>query len=120
MVHLFHELVYNTANRGIKSEALISRQHRLDYPKLAEQIQKLAAGFIKIGIARGERLAVYLEKRVEGVAALFATSAAGGVFVPINPLLKAEQVGYILNDCNVRILVTSANRLELLSKVLSK
>lgn len=120
MAHLIHELVYNTANRGIKSEALISQQYRLDYPELAEQIQKLATGLIKIGIARSERVAVYLEKRVESVAALFATSAAGAVFVPINPLLKAEQVGYILNDCNVRILVTSANRLDLLKPILVK
>lgn len=119
MPHLFHELIYSTANRGAKSEALISQQYRLDYLELAEQTQKLATGLVKIGIARGERLAVYLEKRVEGVVALFATSAAGGVFVPINPLLKAEQVGYILSDCNVRILVTSASRFNLLKSVLT-
>ena len=34
--------------------------------------------------------------------------------MPLNPLLKAEQVGYILRDCNVRVLVTSPERLELL------
>jgi acyl-CoA ligase (AMP-forming) (exosortase A-associated) len=45
-------------------------------------------------------------------------TAAGGVFVPVNPLLKAEQVAYILRDCNVRILVTSADRLKLLLPVL--
>ncbi|HND35530.1 MAG TPA: acyl-CoA ligase (AMP-forming), exosortase A system-associated [Nitrosomonas sp.] len=119
MPHLFHELIYKAANCGAKSEALISQQHRLDYLELAEQTQKLATGFIKIGIARGERLAVYLEKRVEGVTALFAASAAGGVFVPINPLLKAEQVSYILSDCNVRILVTSISRFNLLKSVLT-
>jgi hypothetical protein len=47
----------------------------------------------------------------ETIQALFGTSLAGGVFVPVNPLLKAEQVAYILQDCNVRILVTSADRL---------
>ncbi|MDE2452420.1 MAG: acyl-CoA ligase (AMP-forming), exosortase A system-associated, partial [Burkholderiales bacterium] len=34
----------------------------------------------------------------------------GGAFVPINPILKADQVAYILRDCNVRLLVTSPER----------
>ena len=38
---------------------------------------------------------------------MFGAAAAGGVYVPVNPLLKAEQVGYILQDCNVRVLLTS-------------
>ncbi len=43
-----------------------------------------------------------------------APPAAGAVFVPLNPLLKPEQVAYILRDCNVRVLVTSPERLALL------
>ena len=42
----------------------------------------------------------------------FAAAAAGGVFVPVNPLLKAHQVGYILQDCNARLLVTSLDRAQ--------
>ncbi len=64
-------------------------------------------------------MGVYLEKRPETVIALFGAAAAGGVFVPINPLLKPEQVAYILRDCNVRILVTSAERLKLLGQLLA-
>src|SRR5262249_13169702 len=43
----------------------------------------------------------------------------GGVFVPVNPLLKPEQVAYILADCNVRVLVTSVDRLRLLGEQLA-
>ncbi|HAT32715.1 MAG TPA: acyl-CoA ligase (AMP-forming), exosortase A system-associated, partial [Janthinobacterium sp.] len=42
------------------------------------------------------------------------------VFVPVNPLLKAEQVAYILADCNVRILVTSRERLTQLAGALAQ
>ncbi|HZX31662.1 MAG TPA: acyl-CoA ligase (AMP-forming), exosortase A system-associated, partial [Rhodocyclaceae bacterium] len=63
---------------------------------------------------RGERVAIYLEKRFEFVIAAFGATAAGAVFVPVNPLLKPEQVGYILRDCNVRVLVTSTERFPLL------
>ncbi|UUZ51392.1 long-chain fatty acid--CoA ligase [Massilia sp. B-10] len=40
------------------------------------------------GIGRAGRVAVYLEKRIEAVAACFGASRAGAVFVPVNPLLK--------------------------------
>ena len=56
-----------------------------------------------------------MEKNVENVAAMFGAAAAGGAFVPVNPLLKPEQVAYIMADCNVRVLVTSADRLRLLA-----
>lgn len=51
---------------------------------------------------------------------MLAASAAGAAFVPINPLLKAEQVGYILRDCGVRVLVTSGDRFELLRSTLGQ
>jgi acyl-CoA synthetase (AMP-forming)/AMP-acid ligase II len=79
---------------------------------------RFASGLIGLGLARGERVAIYLEKRFETVIASFGAPAAGGVFVPLNPLLKADQVGYIMRDCNVRVLVTSPERLALLQETL--
>jgi acyl-CoA synthetase (AMP-forming)/AMP-acid ligase II len=83
-------------------------------PNWQQKSKRKANGLRAIGLSRSERIAVYLEKRLEAVVALFAASRAGGVFVPINPLLKPEQIAYILIDCNVRILVTSCERLKLL------
>jgi acyl-CoA synthetase (AMP-forming)/AMP-acid ligase II len=52
---------------------------------------------------------VYLDKRIETVTAIFGTSAAGGVFVDQSP--SALETGrHILDNCSVRILVTSAER----------
>lgn len=91
---------------------------RLDYAALAAAVSRAAGALITANIGRRERVAVYLEKRVENVAAMFGASAAGAVFVPVNPLLKPDQVGYILADCNVRALVTSGERLAQLASVL--
>ena len=118
MAHLVQELVFNSANRFPDEEALVYRQSRVSYAELAQDIDVVARAMLGFGLDRGDRVAVYLEKRLETVAALFGASAAGGVFVPVNPLLKAEQVTYILGDCNVRILVTSADRLKVLLPVL--
>ena len=52
--------------------------------------------------------------------ASFGAPAAGAVFVPVNPLLKPEQVAFILRDCNVRVLVTSPERLALMKDALTE
>jgi acyl-CoA ligase (AMP-forming) (exosortase A-associated) len=118
MAHLVQELVFDSANRFPDKEALVYRQSRVNYAELAKGIDAAAKTMLAVGLDRGERVAVFLEKRLETVFALFGAAAAGGVFVPVNPLLKAEQVTYILRDCNVRVLVTSTDRLKLLLPVL--
>ena len=118
MPDLIHELLLHSAEKMPQQEALAYQGARLDYGTAAVQVRGCGAGFLRTGLGRSERVAVYLEKRLETVVAMFGAAAAGGVFVPVNPLLKAEQVAYILNDCNVRILVTSAERLALLGDAL--
>ena len=71
------------------------------------------------GLRRGDRVAVYLDKRLETVAAIFGTSCGSGVFVPVNPVLRAAQVGHILRDAGCRVLVTTTERYASLKAELS-
>lgn len=118
MVNLVHDLIYHSANRSPEVDALCYQDQTISYAETVKKIDQLKNGLLATGLERQDRVAVYLEKRIETVVALFAANAAGGVYVPVNPLLKAEQVGYIMSDCNVRILVTSAERYKLLAKIL--
>jgi acyl-CoA ligase (AMP-forming) (exosortase A-associated) len=118
MSDLVHELLIESAQRAPGAHALAYQHSQLDYASLAGEVLKCSGALLELGLPRSARVGVYMEKRLETVAAVFGAAAAGGVFVPINPLLKAEQVAYILRDCNVRVLVTSAERLELLAPAL--
>ena len=118
MADLLHELIHESAHHAPQADALAYRGQCLDYSQLDEAIVSASGLFLDCGLARGERVAVYMEKRFETVSAMFGASHAGGVFVPVNPILKPEQVAYILKDCNVRILVTSFERLALLGDAL--
>lgn len=115
---LLHELILRSAIRTPDSPALTCGKATLNYAELQNAVAGFASGLMSLGLQRGERVAIYLEKRYEAVVSSFGASAAGGVFVPINPLLKPEQVSYILRDCNVRVLVTSPERLSLLQEAL--
>jgi acyl-CoA ligase (AMP-forming) (exosortase A-associated) len=114
-----HELIVNQAACHGERPALVDGKLSLDYRQLADEVTQAAGLFMSLDIQRAERVAVYLEKRLDAVIAMFGAAAAGAVFVPVNPLLKPEQVGHILTDCNVRILVTSPERLGLLRETLA-
>ena len=120
MSELLQHLITQSASANPQVEALVYQTQTLTYAGLADLVSRAAAAYLDLGMGRAERVAVYMEKRFETVIATFGATAAGGVFVPVNPLLKPDQVAYILKDCDVRILVTSAERLRLLAPVLSE
>ena len=117
--YLLPELISRSAQRFPEHIALTYGKDSLSYAQLQTAVSAFASGIVGLGLQRGERVAIYLEKRFETVIASFGAPAAGAVFVPLNPLLKAEQVAYILRDCNVRLLVTSPERHALLREALA-
>jgi len=116
---LLADLIFDTAERTPDADALRLQNQTLTYAALADQVRAAAVGYRGLHLERYDRVAVYLEKRFETVVALFAAAAAGCVYVPVNPQLKPEQVGHILRDCNVRVLVTSPERLAALETELT-
>ncbi len=119
MTELFSDLIFQSERMAADAPALVDDKRRLAYGELADLVRSTAHGLVATGLGRSERIAIYLEKRVETVASMFGAAAAGGVFVPVNPLLRARQVGHILMDCSVRILITSVARLATLPETLA-
>lgn len=114
MIIRLPDLVARSARRNPGAPALTARSTTICYADLHERIELAAARLRDLGLDRGERIAVFLDKRVETVVAMLACSRAGGVFVPVNPVLRARQVRHIVDDCAARILVTSTDRLRAL------
>lgn len=117
---LLPELIGLTAQRTPQAIALTYGASSMSYGDLSASVSQFVSGLMGLGLGRNERVAIYLEKRFETVIASFGAPAAGAVFVPVNPLLKPEQVGFILRDCNVRVLVTSPERLAGMKDVLTQ
>ncbi len=104
-------LLQQAAHGHAASPAVTYKTSTVTYAELWQQVCRFAAALAAIGLRREDRVAVFLEKRIETVVSIFGTTAAGGVTVPVNPLLRPQQVAYILGNCDVRVLVTSPDRL---------
>nr|WP_211160623.1 acyl-CoA ligase (AMP-forming), exosortase A system-associated [Microbacterium sp. MF43] len=99
--------------------ALTSDDRTLSYAELWDEVRRAASFLLSLGLVREDRVAVYMEKRIETVVAIFATSLAGGMSVPVNPVLRPAQVEHILVDAGARFLVTSHQRLAQLEPALA-
>ena len=114
-----HHLLERSAALFPTSPALTYRNTTVSYEDLWRQVQAVARGLEQLDVGRDDRVAIFLEKRIEAVVACLAASACGGIFVPINPHLRAKQVAYILADCDVKVLVTSRERFHALEEELA-
>ena len=67
-----HHLLEQAADQRGESPALTYQDRTVSYAELSDLTKNAAAGLAALGIARHERVAIYLEKRFETVAAIFA------------------------------------------------
>ncbi len=115
---LLPDLLFCRAETAPDSAALLAGDAALGYGALAQQVHGFARVLLQAGLEPGERVGVFLDKRIETVVAKFGASAAGCTFVPINPMFRSRHVSHVLRDCGARVLVTSADRLEALGAAL--
>jgi len=116
MTVLVHSLILDTARRWPHNIALRHHDEDWSYERLARASAVFSARLHTGKLPRYGRVAIYANKRPELVAAMMGTCMAGGVFVPVNPLLKAAQVKHILCDCAAHTLVTTPERLTHLAQ----
>ena len=119
MPTLFHQILSYSEKKHAKSTALIHKKKTWSYQELNELVETQAKALQAINLKSQFRIAIFLPKQVETVSSFFAITKAGGIFVPLNPVLKPSQVIHILSDCSVQVLITSKSRLLALSKELS-
>ncbi|MBR0935527.1 class I adenylate-forming enzyme family protein [Bradyrhizobium jicamae] len=90
-------------------EALVCGDTRLTWREIAELSARVAAGFQKLGLERGDRVAILLGNRIEFVLTMFAAAHAGLVTVLLSTRQQKPEIAYVLNDCSARLLVHEAS-----------
>jgi acyl-CoA ligase (AMP-forming) (exosortase A-associated) len=120
MDFLIHHMLRSSAQRLPNKEAMVHGKERLSYSEVARRTAGLAHGLREAGLQRGDRIGIYLEASVPQVVSIFGISEAGGVYVPINAQLFAEQVAHIAKDCGMKGLITTASKLAALEGTLKE
>ena len=106
------DLLHRTAQRCPAKLGLACGPIRWTFAEFDAVVDRVAAGLSRMGVGHASRVAV-LARNSHGFAALrFALARLGAVLVPINFMLKAEEVAYILKHAGARTLATDSGLAE--------
>jgi long-chain acyl-CoA synthetase len=81
----------------------------MTFGEFGAHAREVFAGFAKLGIKRGDRIAIISESRPEWLITEFAALALGAIWVPMFPTLTPPQIAFIVNDCGAKLLIVSNN-----------
>ena len=94
--------------RKYKNKTVICFQDtNITYEELDHEADNLAQGLLRLGLKTGQRVCIILGNTPDFIRSYFAVARAGGTVIPINPLLKKEEIKYILNDSEAVFMITS-------------
>lgn len=94
------------------------RDEEVSYAEFARRVRQAAHGISRLGVGRGDKVALLLGNCPEFLTTFFACAALGAVAVPINPRLKAEEVQYILQNSDSVLLVIADALLPVIAPAL--
>ncbi|MND76556.1 AMP-binding protein [Agrobacterium tumefaciens] len=102
---LLHHLL--AARAASDDQALVHKEQSLSYREFAAAAARCAAALQQAGAERGDRVVIYLPRGIEECWSIFGVSMASGVFVPVNALLKSQQIRHIVADSGAKIVISN-------------
>jgi amino acid adenylation domain-containing protein len=105
---LLHQLVEQASVTSPNRSAVVDGSRSLTYRELEDRANQVAHLLIGLGVERGDRVALYLDKSIESVVGIYGVLKAGAAYVPLDPKAPAARLGYVAGDCGARWVVSAA------------
>lgn len=116
MAYILQELLARSASRYPDKMAVWAHGRSLSYRELEEQSNQLAYLLRHCGLKKGDRVGLFFPKCVESLVCMLGALKAGAVYVPLDPQAPPERIGYIVGNCGIRVLFTTAEKRKTLNQ----
>src|SRR3990172_5445520 len=93
--------------------AMVCEGKERTFAELQERVNRLANALQSMGVGRGDKVAVIALNSMEYVEAYYAAARLGGVFVPLNYRAKQEELAYMLNNSEAKVLLVGDRYIRL-------
>ncbi|PBB90259.1 AMP-binding protein [Mesorhizobium sp. WSM3864] len=105
------ELFSDTVSRYATLDAavFVGQDKRFTWSELSDAVDALAAGFLALGLEKGDRVGIWSPNRWEWLVTQFATARIGLILVNINPAYRLSELEYALNKIGCKALVTAVS-----------
>ncbi|MBI4830761.1 MAG: AMP-binding protein [Candidatus Lindowbacteria bacterium] len=99
---------------------LYFKDEEVSYSRLNEIANRVANGLIAQGIQKSDKVCLFMANCAEYIYSFFGITKAGAVATPVNSLLKAEEVTYIVNNSDAQTVITQSRFVEIIDKIRSQ
>ena len=100
------DLLDEIAARDPAHEFIVSGAERLSYGEARARARQLAKGLLRLGVRRGDKVALLMSNRPEWLLVDFAVTLLGATLVPISTWSRARELAYVLDHCDATTLIT--------------
>jgi len=114
---LVHHFLEYYARNTPGAPCLSQGENSITYGVLNARANRLAHGFLELGVKKGERVALLGENSIEHCLMFMAASKVGAVAVPLNYRLAPAELAFILRDANARVLLVVEGMESVLSSL---
>ena len=97
--------------------ALVFNEKSISYAELFAKVNQVAFYLNELGLPKDTRIGIYSNKGIEQVIAVLAILSTDYILVPLTKQLKSEQVEYIINDCDIKCIITDKLKLESVEEI---
>ena len=114
----FEEIV---TQQGAKTAITFLRdgliETELTYSELNRDINQFANTLIEFNVKKGDRVILFIEKSLIAVTAHFTLQKLGAIAVPLNPGFKKNELEYLLNDADAKLVIADPEKKELIRTI---
>jgi amino acid adenylation domain-containing protein len=115
VAYLLQQLLRQAASRFPENTAAWAQNRTITYRQLDAQSSQLAHLLRAHGVSKGDRVGLYFSKSIESLVSIFGVLKAGAAYVPLDPQAPVRRVEYIAQNCSIRALITTQEKLQGLS-----
>jgi acyl-CoA synthetase (AMP-forming)/AMP-acid ligase II len=94
-------------------DAIVFDKKRLTYLQTSERVDRLSNSLLRLGVNKGDRIAILQVNCPEIVESYFATAKIGGIFSPLNFRAKTDELSYMLSNAEAKILFVGKRYLDM-------
>ena len=105
--HTIPNLLRNALAVNPDGEALVFPEERLSYRQLDDRIRVFARALIALEVNCGDTVGILMPNSSDNVACFLAATSIGALCIPINSRFKSRELGHVITDSGMKVLLTS-------------
>ena len=106
------QMLSNACNKYGDKAALVFEGQKYTFRDVDEEVRRRSAWLHRIGVRKGDRVAVQLPKSMEFVFIHLGVLSIGSITLPFNPDYSAEEVAYFLSDSGASLFINDERHLR--------